>query len=126
PDLRDAQRVDGELVRRRPFGAEGAPVDRALRVALDVDDAAVADAHELAAADRTVGADARHLARVGDPQLSGFHLRGPQVEAEVAQPAQAKPAARRGPEETAPAHPRRKFSHGPALHFARTEPGYDL
>src|SRR5205807_10309630 len=65
PDLRDAVGVDRQLVRGGALGAEGAAVDRAVGVALDVDDLAVADADELTAADRTVRADTGHLAGVG-------------------------------------------------------------
>src|SRR5207248_8472331 len=92
PDLRDAVGVDGELVGGGALGAEGTAVDRAVGVALDVDDLAVADADQLRAADGAVGADAGHLAGVGELEAAGGALGGPQVEAEPEQAAQREAA----------------------------------
>src|SRR5262249_35610802 len=52
-----------QLARRRALRAQRALVDRGARIALDVDELAVARIDELAAADRPVGAD-----RLGDLQ----------------------------------------------------------
>src|SRR5262249_7241598 len=56
-DVGDAVRVDGQLEGVGPLGAEGALVDGAFGVALDVDDPAAFGVDELPAADGTVGAN---------------------------------------------------------------------
>src|SRR5262249_10308096 len=91
-----------QLVSRCPLGTKSAPADGALRVALDVDDLAVADADDLATADGTVGADARHFPGVGDLEGADFGLRRAQVGAERQQAAERGTAARGRPQEVAP------------------------
>src|SRR5207249_9407783 len=76
-------------------------VDRAVGVAFDVDDLAVADADELGAADGTVRADAGHFLRAGELESAGLLLGGPQVEAQAEQAAQGEAAAERGAKEVA-------------------------
>src|SRR5690606_31781166 len=61
-DGRLAQLAGDEVLARRALGAEPAPVDRRVGVALDLHDLLVLDEDLLRAADRAVGADA-----LGDP-----------------------------------------------------------
>jgi hypothetical protein len=72
-DLSHPVRVDGELEGVGPLGAEGALVDGAFGVALDVDDLAGLGIDELAAADGAVGADA--LGDGGPAQPRGLRRR---------------------------------------------------
>src|SRR5262249_26955058 len=74
------------------LGAEGPPADGTFGVAFDVDDLGVADADELAAADRTVRADAGHLAGVGELESAGLALGRPQVEAQAQEAPQGEAA----------------------------------
>src|SRR5262249_19109753 len=83
PDLRDAMRVDGELISSGSLGTQGTAVDRAIGVAFDIDNLAVADTDELAAADGAVRADAGHFVRMGKLETAAFELGGPQVEAQA-------------------------------------------
>src|SRR5262249_49249466 len=69
----DAVGVDGELEGVGPLGAEGALVDGAARVALDVDELARLGVDQLAAADGAVGADA--LGDGGAAEPRGFRQR---------------------------------------------------
>src|SRR5205807_10007084 len=98
-DPRLAVLVDRELEGGRPLGAEGALVDGAVGVALDVDDAALAGVHQLATADGTVRADAGHLAGAGDARLADLRLRRAQVESQAEQTAQGEAASGGGFEE---------------------------
>src|SRR5262249_28628882 len=111
PDFGDAVLVDGELVGGRPLGAEGPAADGAFGVALDVDDPGVADADELSAADRAVGADAGHLAGVGEFESAGLALGGPQAEAQAQRAPQGEAAADRVTQEI-PTVGRRSVGHG--------------
>src|SRR5581483_5834677 len=101
--LLDPQRVDGQLVSCRPLGTKSALVDGTLRVALAVDNLAVAHADDLAAANGAVGADARHFVGVGDLERADLGLRRAQVSAEGKEAAGGEPAARGGTQEVAPA-----------------------
>src|SRR5262249_10527680 len=92
PDARDAVGVDGELVGGGPLGAERPLADRAFRVALDVDDAAVADVDELAAADGAVGADTGHFADAVDLEVPRLRPCCAYVEAQAQQAAQGEAA----------------------------------
>src|SRR5262249_12195209 len=62
---------DRELEGGRALGAERAAVDRAVGVALDIDDLAVPHADQGRAADGAVGADARHIFGPGDLERAG-------------------------------------------------------
>src|SRR5581483_11198137 len=72
-DASDTVRVDGELEGVGPLGAESALVDRAARVALDVDDLAGLGVDELAAADGAIRADG--LRHRGAAQPRGLRQR---------------------------------------------------
>ena len=63
-----AVRVDGQEQRVRALGAERALVDRAARVALDVDELAGLGVDELAAADGAVGTEAVRDGRAAQPR----------------------------------------------------------
>src|SRR5262249_41240610 len=99
PDLCLAVFIDRELERRRPLGAEGALIDGAVGVALDVDDAALAGVHQLAAADGTVRANAGHLAGSGDTRAPHLGLRPAEVHAETEETAEGEAAGSGGFEE---------------------------
>src|SRR4051794_27071320 len=73
--MSDAVRVDGELEGVGPLGTEGALVDGAARVALDVDDLARLGIDQLPATDGAVGADA--LGDGGAAQPRRFRQRLP-------------------------------------------------
>src|SRR5262249_22142352 len=66
-DLRDTVRVDGELECVGPLRAEGALVDRAAGVALDVDELPALGVDELAAPYGTVRANALGDRRAAEP-----------------------------------------------------------
>src|SRR5262249_50687709 len=104
PDLGDAVGIDDKLERGRPLGAERPGVDRAVGVALDIDDlaAALVDADQLAAADGAVGADAGHFAGVAELEAARLGPGGAQVEAEAEQAAQGEAPADRGAKELTP------------------------
>src|SRR5262249_5174613 len=61
PNLGYPQGIDSELIRRSSLGTERTSVDGTFRIALDIDDFAVAHAYELAAADCAIRTHARHL-----------------------------------------------------------------
>src|SRR5262249_28114152 len=93
-DVFDAVLVDGQLKGGGALRAERSAADGAFGIALDVDDLVVAHTDDLAAAHRTVRADARHFAGVGDLQAGDFLLGGPQVHPQAEQSPQGKPSPR--------------------------------
>src|SRR5829696_1092837 len=66
-DLGEATGLLDQLARGRALRAQRALVDRRARVALDVDELAVAGVHDLTAADGAVGADRLGRLQPGDP-----------------------------------------------------------
>src|SRR5579864_2636927 len=88
-DAVPAARAGGELQARRALRAQPAPADRRVEVALDVDDATVADVHVLAAADGAVGTDRLdHVVGGGDPRLQALRPARP------GRPAEPEPVLR--------------------------------
>jgi hypothetical protein len=64
-----AVRIHRELKRVRALGAQRSTVDRALGIALNINDPSALQIHELAAAYRAVRAHAVNLSRVFDPRV---------------------------------------------------------
>src|SRR4029077_2503656 len=87
-------RIDGKLKRGGALGTKRALVDRTVRIAFNIDDLLVAHADNLAAADGTVRADARHFPRLGNLEIAGARRRRPQIHAQAEHPAQREAAPR--------------------------------
>src|SRR5258706_1770586 len=68
-------RIHGKLERVRSFGTKRSFIDRALRIALDINDLAALHINKLAATHGAIGTDAVYLGRVVNTRAFGNGIR---------------------------------------------------